>query len=98
VKGIIGQWEPALHTASAPIYAEAQLATVEPNRFSNFVELPESFDAAYQTLAGSPAGPQARQAYMATQHLLKAIEAASHQSRLPERVNVLEALEGLDQN
>ena len=98
VKGVIGQWEPALQAAAAPIYAEAQLASVEPDHFAKFDDLPESFDAAYQTLAGSPAGPQARQAYLATQHLLKAIETAGHQSGTPERVNVLKALHILDQN
>jgi ABC-type branched-subunit amino acid transport system substrate-binding protein len=97
VRAVIGQWEPVMNQISAPTYAKAELAVVDPVEFSNISELPEHFATSYQTLSGSPPDRQAEQAYLATRHLLTAIAWAVDEAGMPARSEVLRALHVLDQ-
>ena len=97
VRAVIGQWEPAMNQISAPIYAEAELAVVDPAEFSDISELPEQFATSYQALSGSPPDRQAEQSYLATRHLLSAIDRAVDKAGKPARSEVLRALIVLDQ-
>jgi len=96
VRAIVGQWDPALFEASAPIYAGAKLAVVGPGQLTDFSALPPAFAADFIALAGSLPDQQAQQAYLATEQVLAAIEQAVIQSGSPERAQVLQALITLD--
>lgn len=88
IRAIVGQWDPTLFNASAPIYMAAKLAVVEPTQLIDFSALPPTFAADFEALGGSMPDQQAKQAYLATYQLLTAIEQATLKFGSPERVNV----------
>jgi len=94
--GVIGQWDTKLFAVSKPIYTEAQLAVVSPNRFADFEALPTTFQADFVALGGSAPDRQAQQAYLATYHLLEAIDQAGQTYGSPTRPTVWRVLSGLD--
>lgn len=96
IRAIVGQWDPTLFNASAPIYSAAKLAVVEPTQLIDFSTLPPTFTADFEALGGSMPDQQAKQAYLATSQLLTAIEQATIEFGSPERVNVWRTLRRLN--
>ncbi len=94
VMGVIGEWDPQLFSAAAPVFAQANMAVINPTRFSEFSILPATFSSDYQSLGGSAPDDQARQAYLATYSLLHTIEAAAKNSAVLNRALVLKTFNG----
>lgn len=82
VIGVIGEWNDALFTATAPIFDAASLAVINPADITDFSALPPTFEADYAALAGTPPDSQARQAYLATRMLADKINRAAQSGRL----------------
>ena len=92
VRGIVGQWETPLLQVSTPIYQAADLAVVEPARFTDLSGLPPTFVTDFEAKWHVSPSIEAQQAYLATRQLLKAMEAAVGTYGSPDRSNIQHAL------
>lgn len=86
---VIGPWDANLRRAAAPIYAEANLLSLDPNDYTNFHDLPETFDQQFREMAGTPPSDQARQAYLATRSAMNLLS-HSLQGTAPDRTRLWE--------
>ncbi len=95
VRGVIGQWDKNLFAVSLAMYEEHKMPVINPNQFNDFSHLPINFATDYITSAGSEPTTEAKQAYLATQYLLKAIEQTILEHDYPTRINITTTFSGL---
>lgn len=95
VLGVVGNWQADLFLANDAVFREAGLAVVNPVTIDDFAGVPASFVVDYQALGDTLPDEQARQAYAATQKLLRAIETAARNNDRLHRNDVFEALQAI---
>ncbi|MEM7030482.1 MAG: ABC transporter substrate-binding protein [Chloroflexota bacterium] len=91
IKAVVGQWDSDLFSQAVGVYDTAELTVIDPTQFADTSSLSDTFDVSYQQLSHTPPTIDAKQAYLATSHLIHMLEQTISTYGQPIRAHIWHA-------